>query len=363
MNMDVAISSALEKFISDRPQPRPQRKLFDGAAVQRAPVTQTMNPQSTSVQVNAAAVASSAAIRGSSRTSPSSHLAIVAASPHHQQPPTRRRSPSPPKQPEVKLPEQVLSAEHSASSGQGCRHVLATLGGLPGGHGPAGQKQHGGVSSGALQWLTPRGHDISGVFKLLQRPSVRAVRHSTMVEEAHHDLLVTVVTEGGTISEDGKALVSEPLGLKWVYVYVSQHPRQGFLRVLKADRPVPSEVAGSHSYYRLLIPGTLVADYVKVELAADDPSRMVRIALIAFSQASTVTTRQRPIASPNRRDFEQDDEVSDDGQTSSTGADDVLNRTATPRRAQTTALDRSVLVNLSPPPCRRAGIQRSLRKS
>ncbi|CUG93051.1 Hypothetical protein, putative, partial [Bodo saltans] len=309
--MDFAISSALEKFISDRPQ-RPQRKLFDGAAVQRvgqqhASVSVTAEGQHNTT--SAPPLTSSAAIRGLSTNSQrtSTHAAVITTSPHHQKPPTRRRSPSPLKQPDVKLPDQLLNAEHSASSGQGCRHVLATSNGLPGSlggvQGPAGQRG----SNGSLHWLTPRGHDVSGVFKLLQRPTMRSVRHAAMMEEAHHDLLITLVCEGGTIAEDGKSLASEPLGLKWLHVLVSQHPRQGFLRIVKADRPVPLEIVGSHSYFQMQIPGTLVGDYVKLELAGDDPTRMMRIVLVAFSQASTVTIRQKAImTSPSRR--EADDE-------------------------------------------------------
>lgn len=221
---------------------------------------------------------------------------------------------------------------------------MATASGLPQSHlGPG----RAGPTPG-MQWLTPRGQDVSGVFKLLQRPTVRSVKHAAFTEESHQDLLVTLMTEGGNVAEDGRTLVADPLALLWVRVYASQHPRQGFVRLLKADRPTPSECVGSHAYFRMLIPGTLVSDYIKIEIAAD-PTRMMRIGLIAFSQAPSATTRQRAHTAPHQTADDTFDE-GNDNEVSADGDGDHPMSTATDDTPQRPQQERSVLVDLSPPP-------------
>lgn len=309
--MESAIATALDQFISAGPPARRRKPLREtGENVRSSSSRSQGRSQSRSADAPADAPPlvglRGLALRGSSPPAHpsaqffSSQTATTQRPKHVESAPQRRQSSHLDLKPHRFVPEHVLQTEHVVSSGQGCRAALCTS--------PTT------FDHDHSAWTTPRGQDVFVVLRLLQKPTVTQTQSSgllaqpTGVTEEHvANVRITMVTDTSS---------TETLFCKTVTVLTSHHPRRGFVRILKASNVAAVSCSSNEAAVMLTVPGTLVADYLRVEAVNGDPQSMTRVHLFAVSQDATSTTRIVPAA---RRD---DDEGSEDHDASSGAASD-----------------------------------------
>ena len=185
-------------------------------------------------------------------------------------------TPRPTKQPLGKqlssfLPS-LLPIEHVSSNGHGCRDVLVAE--------PSAKQ----LQDRAHTWTVPKGHDPLCVFRLLKHPSHRTVDHETFTEEIFDALGITIVSEAEHCAS-----------LHGLTISTSNHPRKGFLKVVRTNVLQLQQREASYRSATILVPGNLLGEYIQIAFSLQDATAMSRVHLIlVHSNATDPTVKQIP---------------------------------------------------------------------